>query len=57
MSRGDIKKKVFGEIGGQKNTTKQQMDLNIALNMGWFVESSMKKNGAYMLEFPEDLPF
>lgn len=57
MSRGDIKKKVFGEIGGQKNTTKQQMDLNIALNMGWLVESSMKKNGAYMLELPEDLPF
>ena len=57
MSRGDIKKKVFGEIGGQKNTSKQQMDLNIALNMGWLVESSMKKNGAYMLELPEDLPF
>jgi hypothetical protein len=57
MSRGDIKKKVFGEIGGQKNTTKQHMDLNIALNMGWLVESTMKKNGAYMLELPEDLPF
>ena len=57
MSRGEIKKKVFGEIGGQKNTTKQHMDLNIALNMGWLVESSMKKNGAYMLELPEDLPF
>lgn len=57
MSRGDIKKKIFGEIGGQKNTTKQQMDLNIALNMGWLVESSIKKNGAYMLELPEVLPF
>ena len=57
MSRGDIKKKVFGEIGGQKNTTKQHMDLNIALNMGWLIESTMKKNGAYMLELPEDLPF
>ena len=56
MSRGDIKKKVFGEIGGQKNTTKQHIDLNIALNMGWLVESSMKKNGAYMLDLPEILP-
>jgi hypothetical protein len=57
MSRGDIKKKIFGEIGAQKNTTKQQLDLNIALNMGWLVESTMKKNGAYMLELAEVLPF
>ncbi len=57
MSRSDIKKKIFGEIGGQKNNDKLAADLKIALNMGWLVESSMKKNGAYMLELPEVLPF
>ena len=57
MSRGDIKKKIFGEIGGQRNNDKLAADLKIATNMGWLVESSMKKNGAYMLELPEVLPF
>ena len=57
MSRNEIKKKVFGEIGGQKNNDKTAADLRIALNLGWLVESTMKKNGAYMLELPEDLPF
>ena len=57
MSRSDIKKKIFGEIGGQRNNDKLAADLKIAINMGWLVESSMKKNGAYMLELPEVLPF
>lgn len=57
MSRSDIKKKIFGEIGGQRNNDKLAADLKIAINMGWLVESSIKKNGAYMLELPEVLPF
>ena len=57
MSRSDIKKKIFGEIGGQRNNDKLAADLKIAIKMGWLVESSMKKNGAYMLELPEVLPF
>lgn len=57
MSRGDIKSKVFGEIGNQKNHGKQDADLKIALNMKYLLESTMKKNGAYMLQPPEDLAF
>ena len=57
MSRKDIKKKVFGAIGGQKNDGKQQIDLTIALNMNYLKESTMKSGGAYMLEPADDLPF
>jgi hypothetical protein len=58
MTRADIKKTVFGEIGGQKNTSKQQADLNAALNMGYLEESTMKAgNGSYMLQPPQDIPF
>ena len=57
MSRIDIKKKIFGEIGGQKNNDKAATDLKIAMNMGWLRESTLKKNGAYMLELAEVLPF
>ena len=58
MTRADIKKTVFGEIGGQKNTAKQQADLNVALNMKYLEESTIKSgNGSYMLQPPEDLPF
>lgn len=57
MSRKDIKKKVFGGIGGQKNDGKQQIDLNIALNMNYLKESTIKSGGAYMLEPADDLPF
>ena len=54
----EVKKKVFGEIGGQKNTGKQQADLQTALNMGFLEESTIKSgNGSYMLQPPEDLPF
>lgn len=60
MTRTDIKKKVFGEIGGQKNSTKQQLDLDVAINLKMFEESTMKSgNGSYMLQ-PSDgdnLPF
>jgi hypothetical protein len=55
MSRGDIKKKVFGDIGGQLNHGKQDTDLAIAINLGYLEQSILKKNGAYMLQ--PKLPF
>lgn len=58
MTRTDIKKNIFGAIGGQKNTSRQQADLQAAINMGYLVESTLKAgNGSYMLQPPEDLPF
>lgn len=58
MTRGDVKKKVFGEIGGQKNTGKQQHDLQAALNLKYLTESTIKSgNGSYMLQPNDDLPF
>jgi hypothetical protein len=57
MSRGDIKKAVFGDIGGQLNHGKQDTDLAIAINLGYLEQSTLKKNGAYMLQPPEKLPF
>ena len=58
MTRADIKKKVFREIGHQTNTSKQQADLDAAINLGYLVESTLKSgNGSYMLQPPEDLPF
>lgn len=57
MSRKDIKKKIFGEIGGQKNDARQQIDLTIALNSGYLKESTLKSGGFYMLEPVDDLPF
>jgi hypothetical protein len=57
MSRKDIKEKVFGEIGGQKNHARQNADLVVAINMNYLTESTLKKNGAYMLQPPEEMPF
>ena len=57
MSRSQIKKLVFGEIGGQKNDGKQQADLTVAINMGYLEESTIKSGGYYMLQPPDDLPF
>lgn len=57
MSRKDIKEKVFGEIGGQKNHARQNADLIVAINMGLLTESTLKKNGAYMLQPTEEMPF
>ena len=55
MSRGDIKRTVFGEIGGQLNHGKQDTDLAIAINLGYREQSTLKKNGAYMRQ--PKLPF
>lgn len=58
MTRADIKKLVFNEIGGQKNTAKQQADLNVAINMHYLEESLQKAgNGSYMLQVADDMPF
>ena len=57
MSRVQIKKTVFGEIGGIKNDGKQQADLNVAINLGYLEESTMKRGGHPMLQPPDDLPF
>ena len=58
MSRVQIKKTVFGEIGGVKNKDKQQADLNVAINLHYLEESTMKSgNGSYMLQPADDMPF
>ena len=57
MSRVQIKSTVFGEIGGVKNKDKQQADLNVAINLHYLEESTMKKNGYPMLQPAEDMPF
>ena len=58
MTRGEIKKTIFGEIGGQKNHDIQQLDLQVAINLKYLVESTLKAgNGSYMLQPAEDLPF
>lgn len=57
MSRGEIKSRIFGEIGEQKNHGKQDADLKIAINLKYLHESTIKKNGSYMLQPPEDLAF
>lgn len=57
MDRKTIKATVFGEIGGVKNKDKQQADLNVAINMHYLEESTMKKNGYPMLQPAEDMPF
>jgi len=53
MSRKDIKEKVFKEIGKQKNKDMQAADLQVAMNMKYLTESTLKANGYYMLE-PSD---
>ena len=57
MTRADVKKTIFGEIGGQKNKDRQQADLMAAINMGYLEESTIKQNGYYMLQTPDDMPF
>ena len=58
MTRADVKKNVFGEIGGVKSNDRKQADLQVAINMGYLEESTIKAgNGSYMLQPPDDLPF
>jgi len=57
MSRAQIKKTVFGEIGGVKNDGKQQADLQVAINLHYLEESIIKSGGYYMLQPADDMPF
>jgi len=57
MDRKSIKELIFKEIGGVTNKDKQQADLIAAINLGYFEETTLKKNGYPMLRPPEDLPF
>lgn len=57
LSRKDVKKKVFGDIGGQKNDGKQQADLQVALNLKFLVESTLKSGGYYMLMPSDELQY
>jgi hypothetical protein len=58
MDRKTIKETIFKEIGGVTNSGRLQADLNVAINMGYLEESTMKTSrGGYMLQIPEDLPF
>ena len=55
MSKRDVSKLVFGDIGGQKNHAKQAADMEVAINSGFLEQSTMKKNGAYMWEPNEEI--
>ena len=57
MSRNAIKEFIFGEIGGVGKNDQRQADLEAAIELGYLEESTEKKNGHYMLQPPEDLPF
>lgn len=57
MSRKQFKEKVFGDIGGQRNHGIQDADLQIAFNLNWIEESTIKKGGAYMIQPIQNLPF
>ena len=57
MSRNEVKQRVFGEIGGQKNKDKQQADLEVAINLKLLEDSCIKKKGYYMLQIGEDMTF
>lgn len=51
MTRKDIKKKVFGGIGRQKNETMQQNDLEFALKEHLLKETTIKSKGNNMLMY------
>lgn len=55
MSRKDIKERVFKDIGQQKNRDMQAADLQVALNMKFLVESTLKANGYYMLDLSDSI--
>ena len=57
MDRKSIKELIFKDMGGVTNKDKQQADLIAAINLGYFEETTLKKNGYPMLRPPEDLPF
>ncbi len=58
MDRKTIKECVMRDIGDVKNSGRQQVDLQVAINMGYLVESTLKTSrGGYMLMPPDVMPF
>ena len=57
MSRNAIKEFIFGEIGGVGKNDQRQADLEAAIQLGYFEESTEKRKGHYLLQPPDDLPF
>ena len=57
MSRKDIKQKIFGAIGMQKNDGRQQADLEFAIQEKMLEETTVKIGGHYALQISDVLPF
>lgn len=58
MDRKTIKERIFKDIGGVKNNGRLQADLDVAVNLGYLVESTLKTSrGGYMLMPSDELPF
>lgn len=57
LSRKDIKERVFKDIGKVTNNDQQQADLNAAINLGYFEETTLKVKGYPMLQPKEEMPF
>ena len=57
LSRNTIKDVIFKEIGGVTNKDQQQADLEAAIQLGYLVETTEKRNGSALLQPPDDLPF
>ena len=56
MSKNAIKK-LFKENGWQKNSEKLQADIEVAITEGYLVQTTEKKNGAYLFKIGDELPF
>ena len=57
LSRKEIKERVFKDIGKVTNNDQQQADLNAAINLGYFEETTLKAKGYPMLQPKEEMPF
>jgi len=56
MSKNAIKK-LFKENGWQTNNDKLQADIEVAISENYLVQTTQKKNGAYLYQIGDDLPF
>lgn len=57
MTRRDVKEKVFKLLGKVTNSNIQQADLQLAIDNGLLQESTLKRNGFYLIELGNELPF
>lgn len=57
LSRKTIKEVIFKDIGGVGKAAQQQADLEAAINLGYLIETTEKRNGSALLQPPDDLPF